>query len=214
MSPPHVIYFEASHWPSDHMISSRPFIGQPPPEINKLTSAWAQQNEDLRAELRLGFNKWRFARLAKKNGDLQAVLGLSSKKKEIYALSSAQPWQKWRLLILARLGLEKMEIYKLRSARALKKWRFTSCAWFGLKIIEDLQAELHSGSIYKLSSAWAQQKWRFKSWARVGLNINGDLQAELGSGLKKWRFTDRACLGLLKNGNLSAEDDWGFKKSY
>ena len=27
MSPSHVIYFEASHWPSDHMISSRPLIG-------------------------------------------------------------------------------------------------------------------------------------------------------------------------------------------
>ena len=33
MSPPHVIYFNASHWPSDHMISSRPLIQwstQPP----------------------------------------------------------------------------------------------------------------------------------------------------------------------------------------
>ena len=29
MSPPHAIYFKASHWPSDHMISSRPVIGQP-----------------------------------------------------------------------------------------------------------------------------------------------------------------------------------------
>ena len=26
MSPPHVIYFEASHWPSDHMMSSVPLI--------------------------------------------------------------------------------------------------------------------------------------------------------------------------------------------
>ena len=29
MSPPREIYFEASHWPWDHMISSRPLIGQP-----------------------------------------------------------------------------------------------------------------------------------------------------------------------------------------
>ena len=29
LSPSHVIFFEASHWPSDHMISSRPLIGQP-----------------------------------------------------------------------------------------------------------------------------------------------------------------------------------------
>ena len=28
-SPPHAIVFEASHWPSDHMISSRPLIGKP-----------------------------------------------------------------------------------------------------------------------------------------------------------------------------------------
>ena len=34
LSPPHVIFFKASHWPSDHMISSGPLIGQssfPPP---------------------------------------------------------------------------------------------------------------------------------------------------------------------------------------
>ena len=30
LSPPNEIYFEASHWPSDHMSSSRPLIGQPP----------------------------------------------------------------------------------------------------------------------------------------------------------------------------------------
>ena len=29
MSPPHAIFFEASHWSSDHMIRSRPLIGQP-----------------------------------------------------------------------------------------------------------------------------------------------------------------------------------------
>ena len=29
MSPFHVIFFEASHWPSGHMINSRPLIGQP-----------------------------------------------------------------------------------------------------------------------------------------------------------------------------------------
>ena len=29
MSPPHPIFFKASHWLSDHMISSRPLIGQP-----------------------------------------------------------------------------------------------------------------------------------------------------------------------------------------
>ena len=29
LSPPHAIFFEASCWPSDHMISSRPLIGQP-----------------------------------------------------------------------------------------------------------------------------------------------------------------------------------------
>ena len=29
MSPPHAIFFEASHWPSDHTISSRTLIGQP-----------------------------------------------------------------------------------------------------------------------------------------------------------------------------------------
>ena len=28
--PFHAIFFEASHWPSDHMISLRPLIGQPP----------------------------------------------------------------------------------------------------------------------------------------------------------------------------------------
>ena len=28
LSPFHVIFFEASHWPSGHMISSRPLIGQ------------------------------------------------------------------------------------------------------------------------------------------------------------------------------------------
>ena len=28
MSPPHVFFFQASHWPSDSMISSRPLIGQ------------------------------------------------------------------------------------------------------------------------------------------------------------------------------------------
>ena len=29
MSPSHAIFFKACHWPSDHMISSRPFIGKP-----------------------------------------------------------------------------------------------------------------------------------------------------------------------------------------
>ena len=29
LSPSHAIFFEASHWPSDHMISLRPLIGQP-----------------------------------------------------------------------------------------------------------------------------------------------------------------------------------------
>ena len=29
LSPSYVIYFEASHWPSDHMISLRPLISQP-----------------------------------------------------------------------------------------------------------------------------------------------------------------------------------------
>ena len=29
-SPFHVIFFEASHWPSGHMIRSRPLIGRPP----------------------------------------------------------------------------------------------------------------------------------------------------------------------------------------
>ena len=29
MSPPRVIYYKASHWPSNHMISSRPLIVQP-----------------------------------------------------------------------------------------------------------------------------------------------------------------------------------------
>ena len=33
MSPPHPIFFKASHWLSDHMISSRPLIGQPSPPI-------------------------------------------------------------------------------------------------------------------------------------------------------------------------------------
>ena len=28
MSPPHVIYFKTSHWPSDPMISPKPLIGQ------------------------------------------------------------------------------------------------------------------------------------------------------------------------------------------
>ena len=31
MSPSHAIFFEAPFWPSDHMISSRPIIGQPSP---------------------------------------------------------------------------------------------------------------------------------------------------------------------------------------
>ena len=31
LSPSHAIFFEASHWPCDHMISSRPLIGQPSP---------------------------------------------------------------------------------------------------------------------------------------------------------------------------------------
>ena len=30
LSPSHVIFFEASHWPSGHMIRSRPLIGRPP----------------------------------------------------------------------------------------------------------------------------------------------------------------------------------------
>ena len=29
LSPSDAIFFEASHWPSDHMISLRPLIGQP-----------------------------------------------------------------------------------------------------------------------------------------------------------------------------------------
>ena len=29
MSPPHVIFFKASHWPSDQIINARPLIGQP-----------------------------------------------------------------------------------------------------------------------------------------------------------------------------------------
>ena len=31
LSLSHAIFFKASRWPSDHMISSRPVIGQPPP---------------------------------------------------------------------------------------------------------------------------------------------------------------------------------------
>ena len=30
LSPSHAIFFEASHWSSDHMTRSRPLIGQPP----------------------------------------------------------------------------------------------------------------------------------------------------------------------------------------
>ena len=30
LSPSHAIIFEASHWPSGHMIRSRPLIGRPP----------------------------------------------------------------------------------------------------------------------------------------------------------------------------------------
>ena len=33
MSPSHVIFFKVSHWPSDHMIRSRPLIGHPPPPL-------------------------------------------------------------------------------------------------------------------------------------------------------------------------------------
>ena len=29
LSPSHAMFFDASHWPSDHMITSRPLIGQP-----------------------------------------------------------------------------------------------------------------------------------------------------------------------------------------
>ena len=29
VSPPHAVFFEASHWPSRHMIRSRPVIGRP-----------------------------------------------------------------------------------------------------------------------------------------------------------------------------------------
>ena len=31
MSPPNAIFFKVFHWPSDHIISSRPLIGQPSP---------------------------------------------------------------------------------------------------------------------------------------------------------------------------------------
>ena len=34
LSPFHVIFFEASHWPSGHMIRSRPLIGRPFPAKN------------------------------------------------------------------------------------------------------------------------------------------------------------------------------------
>ena len=32
-SPPNAIYFEASHWPSGHMVRSSPHIGQHPPPL-------------------------------------------------------------------------------------------------------------------------------------------------------------------------------------
>ena len=40
LSLPRVIFFETSHWPSDHMISSRPIIGQPSsPPLKKMPPA-------------------------------------------------------------------------------------------------------------------------------------------------------------------------------
>ena len=39
LSPPHAIFFEASNWPSDHMIRSRPQIGYPPPQKKCLPSS-------------------------------------------------------------------------------------------------------------------------------------------------------------------------------
>ena len=41
LSPFHVIFFKASHWPCDHMISSRPLISQlPPPPKKKFAFAF------------------------------------------------------------------------------------------------------------------------------------------------------------------------------
>ena len=36
VSPSNAIFFEASHWPCDHMISLRPLIGQPSPPSSNL----------------------------------------------------------------------------------------------------------------------------------------------------------------------------------
>ena len=36
MSPHNAIFFEASHWPSDHMIRSRPLIGRSPKIVSKI----------------------------------------------------------------------------------------------------------------------------------------------------------------------------------
>ena len=35
-APSVAVFFEASDWPCDHMISSRPLIGQPPPHKKNL----------------------------------------------------------------------------------------------------------------------------------------------------------------------------------
>ena len=36
LSPSHATFFKASHWPSGHMIRSRPLIGRPPKIVSKI----------------------------------------------------------------------------------------------------------------------------------------------------------------------------------
>ena len=67
MLPPDVIYFEASHWPSYHMIWSRPLIGQrqtppfnppstPPPQTQKkLTASLFAETPPPKVNHRLSF---------------------------------------------------------------------------------------------------------------------------------------------------------------
>ena len=54
MSPSHAIFFEASHWPSDHMTRSRPLIGG---------QKWTQK-----VAVKSGPQKWR-PKVAAKSGD-------------------------------------------------------------------------------------------------------------------------------------------------
>ena len=47
ISPFHVIFFEASHWPSGHMIRSRPLIGRPPLRVIRQALACNQTGSSI-----------------------------------------------------------------------------------------------------------------------------------------------------------------------